>query len=233
VKIWAGSSFEDPVGVYIPQDRCLRKISIYPFGDKKAKTPSLNILKTGKRPRKRLYTRGGDKGETGLYGASRVPKDSPRVDAYGTVDELNSCIGVAVAGCRHEEISKPLKRIQADLFTAGADLATEFAADGGARVPRIGGKDTERLEKMVDELQGKLPRLTSFILPGGSELSSSLHLARAVCRRAERRVVALGRAERINPDMVPYLNRLSTYLFNAARYANVLEGVEDEVWGQK
>jgi cob(I)alamin adenosyltransferase len=180
-----------------------------------------------------LYTRGGDKGETSLYGASRVPKDSLRVDAYGTVDELNSCIGVAVAGCRQEEISRRLKRIQADLFTAGADLATEFTANGGARVPRIGKKDTERLEKMVDELQGKLPRLTSFILPGGSQLSSSLHLARAVCRRAERRVVALSRAEKINPEVVPYLNRLSTYLFNVARYANVLEGVGDEVWSQE
>ena len=90
-----------------------------------------------------------------------------------------------------------------------------YRAKGGARVPRIEKKDTEQLEKMVDELQGKLPRLTSFILPGGSQLSSSLHLARAVCRRAERRVVALSRAEKINPEMVPYLNRLSTYLFNA------------------
>jgi len=180
-----------------------------------------------------LYTRGGDKGETSLFGARRVPKDSPRVDAYGTIDELNSCIGVAVAGCRHKEISKPLKRVQAELFTVGADLATESAAKGGARVARIEKKDVARLEKMVDELQGKLPKLSSFILPGGSQLSSSLQVARAVCRRAERRVVALSRAEEINPEMVPYLNRLSTYLFNLARYANVLEGVEDEAWSQK
>ena len=177
-----------------------------------------------------MHTRGGDKGETSLYGAARVAKDSLRVDAYGTIDELNSSIGVAVAASRHKEISKPLKRIQADLFAAGADLATEFARKGGARVPRIEREDTERLERMVDRLQEKLPRLTSFILPGGSQLSASLHLARAVCRRAERRVVALGRAEKINPEMVPYLNRLSTYLFNVARYANVLEGVEDDAW---
>lgn len=177
-----------------------------------------------------MYTRGGDKGETSLYGPSRVPKDSPRVDAYGTVDELNSCIGVALAGCTHKEISKPLKRIQAELFTAGADLATELVPERGAGVPRIEKKDTEQLEKMVDELQRKLPRLTSFILPGGSQLSSLLHLARAVCRRAERKVVALSRAEKINPELVPFLNRLSTYLFNLARYANILEGVEDEVW---
>jgi cob(I)alamin adenosyltransferase len=177
-----------------------------------------------------LYTRGGDRGETSLYGAARVPKESPRVEAYGAIDELNSCIGVAVASCRHDEISKPLKQIQSELFTAGADLATEFGAKGGARVPRIAKQDTERLEKMVDELQGKVPRLTSFILPGGSNLSSLLHLARAVCRRAERRVVSLSRAEKINPEMIPYLNRLSTYLFNLARYANVLEGVKDEPW---
>lgn len=177
-----------------------------------------------------MYTRGGDKGETSLYGASRVPKDSLRVETYGTVDELNSSIGVALAGCRHKEISKPLKRIQAELFTAGADLATELSSTGGVRVPRITKKDTERLERAVDELQAKLPRLTSFILPGGSQLSSSLHLARAVCRRAERKAVALGRAEEINPEIVPYLNRLSTCLFNMARYANLLEGVEDEVW---
>ena len=177
-----------------------------------------------------LYTRGGDKGETSLYGASRVLKDSQRVDAYGTIDELNSCIGVALSFCKHKEISKPLKRIQAELFIAGADLATELEAQGGAKVPRIEKKDTQTLEKMVDELQGKLSRLTTFILPGGSQLASCLHLARAVCRRAERRVVTLGRSERINPEMVPYFNRLSTYLFNLARYANVLEGVKDEAW---
>jgi cob(I)alamin adenosyltransferase len=177
-----------------------------------------------------LYTRGGDKGETSLFGAGRVPKDSPRVAAYGTVDELNSCLGVAIAACRHEAISKPLKRIQSELFVAGADLATKLSVKGGARVPRIQKKDTQRLEKMVDELQVKLPRLRTFILPGGSELSSSLHLARAVCRRAERGVVKLGRSEKINPEMVPYLNRLSTYLFNLARQANVLEGFEDEAW---
>jgi cob(I)alamin adenosyltransferase len=183
--------------------------------------------------RQSLYTRGGDKGETSLYGAARVPKDSPRVDAYGTIDELNCCIGVALSGCKRKEISKPLKRIQAELFTAGADLATELTAKGGARVSRIRKKDTEQLEKMVDELQGKLPRLRSFILPGGSRLSSSLHLARAVCRRAERQVVALSRGEEINPEMIPYLNRLSTYLFDLARYANVLEKVEEEVWKQR
>ena len=176
-----------------------------------------------------MYTRGGDKGETGLYGARRVPKDSLRVDAYGTIDELNSCIGVAVAASEHDEVSRPLKRIQSKLLAAGADLATELPK-GGAKVQRIRPADTKELEGMIDELQRKLPKLTAFILPGGTELSSSLHLARAVCRRAERRIVALGRSETINPEMVPYFNRLSTYLFNLARYANRLDGVEDEKW---
>jgi cob(I)alamin adenosyltransferase len=191
------------------------------------------MLLTGMKTRGTLYTRGGDKGETSLYGPSRISKDSPRVDAYGTIDELNSCIGVAVAACRHEDISGPLKLIQAELFTAGADLATELGANEPPSVPRIVKDDTLRLEKMVDELQKKLPRLTSFIIPGGSQLSSLLHLARSVCRRAERKAVALSRAEKINPEIVPYLNRLSTYLFNAARYANVLEGVPDEIWSRK
>jgi cob(I)alamin adenosyltransferase len=209
---------------------CLRKIRIYPFGSGNAQTPSLNMLITEMKSRVTLYTRGGDKGETSLYGASRVPKDSPRVDAYGSIDELNCCLGVAIAECEHKEVSRPLKRIQAELFTAGADLATELLMKGGAHVTRIQKKDTERLEKMVDEFQGKLPKLTSFILPGGSRVSSSLHLARAVCRRAERQVVTLSRAEKINPELVPYLNRLSTYLFNLARYANFLAKVKDEVW---
>lgn len=177
-----------------------------------------------------MYTRGGDRGETSLYGAGRVPKDSPRVEAYGTIDELNCCVGVALASCRHAEISEPLKRIQAELFTAGADLATELGGAEAARVPRIDGKDTKQLEDMVDELQVKLPRLTTFILPGGSETSSRLHHARAVCRRAERRIVALSSQEKVNPELLPYFNRLSTCLFGLARYANLLEGVREEVW---
>jgi cob(I)alamin adenosyltransferase len=178
-----------------------------------------------------LYTRGGDKGETGLYGSKRVGKDSRRVEAYGTVDELNSCVGLAASVSSHPEISSELKWVQARLFVAGADLASEFI-EGSApgRVPRVGKPDTEKLEHMIDELQSKLPRLTNFILPGGSPLSANLHLARSVCRRAERCVVALSKGEQVNPELVPFLNRLSTYLFNAARYGNMLEGKEDEVW---
>jgi len=178
-----------------------------------------------------LYTRGGDKGETSLYGSGRVPKESARVEAYGTIDELNSCIGLAVSICDHEEISRPLKEIQSKLFTAGADLAS-YLEGGKTTVTRIVKEDTANLEEMIDSLRRELPELKSFILPGGSHLSSSLHLARSVCRRAERRTVALSRSEKINPELIPFLNRLSTYLFNLARYANRLEGQKDEAWKQ-
>jgi cob(I)alamin adenosyltransferase len=137
---------------------------------------------------------------------------------------------VAISACKRQEIAVPLKRIQAKLFTAGADLATDLEVETGGRIPRIGKADTDDLERMIDALQAILPPLKSFILPGGSQLSAALHLARAVCRRAERRVVALSREEKINPDMIPFLNRLSTYLFNLARQANMLEGKPEEPW---
>ena len=178
-----------------------------------------------------LYTRGGDKGETGLYGAKRIAKDSVRVDAYGTVDELNSYVGVAIAHSRHDNISKELKWIQGLLFVAGADLASDLPTEGAEdRVPRISKDNTKRLENLIDELQPVLPRLTNFILPGGSVLSAHLHLARSVCRRAERKVIALSRGEKVNPELIPFFNRLSTLLFNFARYANLLEETDDEVW---
>ncbi len=178
-----------------------------------------------------MYTRRGDAGDTGLYGSKRVRKDSPRVEAYGNVDELNSCIGLAASVCNHEEISLDLKWVQGRLLVVGADLASETVdAEGKDRVPRITKEDTKKLERTIDGLQAKLPRLTNFILPGGGVLSAHLHLARSVCRRAERSVVTLANAESINQELVPFLNRLSTYLFNAARLANALEGREDEVW---
>lgn len=178
-----------------------------------------------------MYTRRGDAGETGLFGSKRVGKDSRRVEAYGTVDELNSCVGVAASFCTHRELSEDLKWVQGRLFVAGADLASELeSGPAKERVPRIEKEDTEKLERMIDELQPKLPRLANFIIPGGSVLSAQLHVARSVCRRAERGIVALTKTEKVNPQLVPFLNRLSTYLFNVARYSNVLEGKKDEVW---
>jgi cob(I)alamin adenosyltransferase len=178
-----------------------------------------------------LYTRGGDSGETGLYGSKRVGKDSRRVEAYGNIDELNSCIGVAVSMSRHPEVSEELKWVQARLFVAGGDLAAESTEGRVAgKLPRIGNDDIERLERMIDRMQLSLPRLVNFILPGGGPMSAQLHLARSVCRRAERSVVALAKTESVNPEMIPFLNRLSTYLFNAARYSNLLDGIKDEIW---
>lgn len=178
---------------------------------------------------RKLYTRGGDKGETGLFGARRVSKDSPRVEAYGSIDELNSCIGLAVSISKFKEMTESLKKIQKLLFVAGADLAADVDVVGG-RVPRIGKSDIERLEREIDSMQSQLPKLTKFILPGGSQLSAQIHLARAVCRRAERMVVAASKVEKINPEMIPFFNRLSTLLFNLARLANTKEGKGDEVW---
>ncbi len=179
----------------------------------------------------RMYTRGGDKGETGLFGGKRVPKDSLRVEAYGSVDELNSCIGVVVSICRLEDLADSLRRVQALLFVAGADLATDLPSDGTAdRGQRITKGDTDWLENQTDAVLSKLPRLTSFILPGGSELSAQIHFARSVCRRAERRIVEAGRKENLNPEILPFFNRLSTYLFDLARLANMKEGKSDELW---
>jgi len=178
-----------------------------------------------------LYTRRGDSGETGLYGSKRVRKDSPRVEAYGNIDELNSCIGLAASGSKYKKLIDELKWVQGRLFIAGADLATESGGRGkSGSVPRISEDDTKRLESLIDEMQTRLPKLTNFILPGGSEFSAKLQFARSVCRRAERSVVSLSKAEKVNPELIPFLNRLSTYLFNAAREANLLEGRKDEVW---
>lgn len=164
-------------------------------------------------------------------GAKRVSKGSPRVNAYGEIDELNSCIGIAIAKSAHEEITSTLKEIQRMLFVAGADLATELPKKGAKDpVIRIEKNQTETLERRTDELHSKLPRIANFILPGGSELAAQIHFARAVCRRAERRIVQLVNREEINPEIIPFFNRLSTLLFNLARYANIIEGAREETW---
>jgi cob(I)alamin adenosyltransferase len=174
-----------------------------------------------------LYTRRGDRGETSLYGPRRVPKDSPRVEAYGTVDELNSYVGVVLSDCRDAKTAVSLKRIQKMLFVAGADLASDSAS---SNVPRITDKDTLAVEEMTDELLGKLPPLRNFVLPGGSRLSSEIQFARTICRRAERRVLTASKAEGLNPELIPFLNRLSSYLFNLARFVNQRKKVKEEVW---
>lgn len=174
-----------------------------------------------------LYTRRGDKGETSLYGPRRVSKDSPRVEAYGTIDELNSYLGIVIADCRDSMTTKSLKEVQRILFVAGADLSADQAAP---KVPRITKADTLRIEQMTDQLLKRLPTLTNFILPGGTRTASELQFARAVCRRAERRVIAAAKEEKLNEELIPFLNRLSSYLFNLARAANAKKGKREEVW---
>lgn len=175
-----------------------------------------------------LYTRRGDSGETSLFGARRVAKDTARVEAYGTVDELNALIGLAISSCRREDIATELREIQRMLFVAGADLATE--AEAHVKVARISSKDTAAIEAMTDRHLKGLQTLRNFLLPGGIELASRLHVARAVCRRAERRIVTASRAEPVNPELIPFFNRLSSYLFNAARTANLKAGKKEQVW---
>jgi cob(I)alamin adenosyltransferase len=178
-----------------------------------------------------VYTRRGDKGETSLFGPRRVSKDSPRVEAYGSIDELNSCIGFAISFSKVKGTSEQLKKVQRLLFVAGADLATEFAAPGeGEKIPRIRKDDTKWLEEANDDLSKKLPTLENFILPGGGRTSAVIQIARSICRRAERRIVTAGKVDEINPELIPFFNRLSTYLFNLARYSNFVEGKKEEVW---
>ena len=171
----------------------------------------------------KIYTRTGDAGETSLLGGHRVAKNDPRIEAYGTVDELSSFIGVARAAWPQSPIDGQLASIQNDLFDVGAQLAAVDAS----RFPGAAEGRIADLERSIDEMESELPALTNFILPGGTAAAAHLHVARTVCRRAERNVVATGTAQE---RTIRYLNRLSDYLFVAARYANAKQGVADVLW---
>ena len=178
----------------------------------------------------KIYTKTGDKGETSLFGGKRISKDDQRIEAYGTVDELNSIIGVTRSFSKKPEIDKILARIQDQLFVLGADLATPADAKSRA-TKRITREDCTILEKIIDEIDAKLPQLKSFIVPGGSKTAGLLHHARTVCRRAERRVVSMQRGT--SEHTVIFLNRLSDLLFVLARYANKLSGADDVPWNSR
>jgi cob(I)alamin adenosyltransferase len=175
----------------------------------------------------RIYTRAGDTGETSLGDGSRVPKTDPRIEAYGTVDELNSFLGLALAGGLPDEFRPWLEQVQNDLFDLGADLAVPLEDDRRERL-RVTPTQVERLEELCDLVNARLEPLRSFVLPGGTEAASRLHVARAACRRAERRAAALGQAEEVNPAALAYLNRLSDLLFILARAANA--GSQEPLW---
>jgi cob(I)alamin adenosyltransferase len=175
----------------------------------------------------RIYTRGGDGGETSLGDGSRVSKLDPRITAYGAVDELNSQLGLALAVGLPATLREPLERVQNTLFDVGADLAVPVAVEGRLRVTEAA---VGELERWCDELNGSLSELTSFVLPGGAEAASRLHVARAVCRRAE--LEALRAREEVGVNRLPivYLNRLADLLFIAARAANAAAGVSEPLW---
>ena len=180
----------------------------------------------------RVYTRQGDTGETGLVGGQRVPKDSPRIEAYGTVDELNAFVGAArvtAGGIGLGELAAILLRVQHELFNLGSILAT-LPADVHPRQPRVTDVEIARLEAEMDRMNENLAPLRSFVLPGGSRIDAELHIARTVCRRAERACIALGRTESVPPEAIRYLNRLSDALFVWSRWAGHQSGAPETLW---
>ncbi len=196
-----------------------------------------------------IYTRTGDDGDTALFGGGRVPKNDRRVEAYGAVDELNSFVGLALTSITDTDadpdtdahahadagIRRGLLLIQNDLFALGANLATP-EGDGSRPRPQTPDVPVTRVEAMegwIDRATEELPELRQFVLPGGTETAAMLHVCRSVCRRAERAVVALGREERLDPGIVPYLNRLSDLLFVWARLTNLRAGQADVPWSKE
>jgi cob(I)alamin adenosyltransferase len=175
----------------------------------------------------RIYTRGGDAGETSLGDGSRVSKLDERLAAYGSVDELNSAIGLVLAGECGAGIRDVLLRVQNELFDLGADLSVPLSEEERLRVVQ---SQVDALEGDCDRFNADLPELRSFVLPGGGEAAARIHLARAVCRRAEREAIAASRVHDVNPVVLTYLNRLSDLLFILARAANAAEGRAEPLW---
>jgi cob(I)alamin adenosyltransferase len=178
----------------------------------------------------KLYTRGGDAGETGLIGGTRVSKNTPRVATYGEVDELNAVLGVAAAALAPGAHRDALIEVQRVLFTLGAELATPPGKEAARGTPPLDGRHATALEAAIDALTAQVPPLRHFVLPGGSPAGAALHHARTVCRRAERAVVGLAAAEPVNAQAVIYLNRLSDYLFALARAVNHEAGASEPIW---
>lgn len=180
-----------------------------------------------------LYTRTGDTGMTSLVGGERVRKNSARLEAYGTVDELSSCLGAISSdkGC-DAEVRGQILDVQNELFNVGSYLATKPAESEEPRCASLDAAKLQELEGWIDALDEQTPKIRAFVLPGGCELASKAHIARTVCRRAERRILDLAETEYVDPAVVTYVNRLSDYLFITARYFNFLQGEEEIVWRQ-
>lgn len=183
----------------------------------------------------KIYTKTGDKGETSLYGGTRVSKASARVESYGNIDELNAFIGLAKSQILDDNVLQQLKKIQFDLFTVGSEAATPIdkliLANGKSRLPlTISETEIQELENWMDNMENKLQPLQFFILPGGGKAATALHVARTVCRRAERSLIFLNETEEVRPALIKYLNRLSDYLFVLARYISKLQNESEEYW---
>lgn len=178
----------------------------------------------------KIYTRNGDAGDTGLFGENNVSKASLRVATYGDVDELNSVLGLARAEGLDGDVDALFATIQSELFNVGAELATSPKYDKDLGIPLVSDADIERLERAIDEAEKELSPLTSFVLPGGAKSAAALHIARTVCRRAERSVVALMASEPVRGEVLRYINRLSDLCFVYARLANARAKVADVPW---
>lgn len=176
----------------------------------------------------KIYTKTGDDGTTGLFGGARLPKDHIRIEAYGTVDELNAVIGLLMSGTTEPQVLELLQTIQSRLFTVGSNLASDPAKD--MITPDLLDEDVQLIERAIDKMQEELPPLRHFILPGGSMAISTAHLARTICRRAERRVVSLAHISEVEHIILLYLNRLSDFFFVLSRWLGAKEGVEEVKW---
>ncbi len=173
----------------------------------------------------RIYTKFGDKGNTSLLGGTTVPKSDPRLEAYGSVDELNAVLGIVISFGEKGSLAESISRIQSDLFLIGAELSSK-----GAKTKQIPPKRVSEVEAEIDGMEADLPPLHHFIVPGGSKTASLLHLARTVCRRAERAIVALSQKEKVNPDIIVYMNRVGDLLFVLGRYENYRKKLPEKTW---
>lgn len=180
---------------------------------------------------KKIYTKTGDRGETSLFGGLRLPKSHLRIDSYGTLDELNAHLGLVRDTIENQDYNEEIKYIQDRLFTVGSHLASDPGKD--MLLPDISEEDIILLEKAMDKMNSELPELKHFILPGGNKQSSFLHVARCVCRRAERKVVALSLEDNVDEIIIRYLNRLSDYLFVLSRFISFKNGAEETKWYPK
>ncbi|GAB3497241.1 cob(I)yrinic acid a,c-diamide adenosyltransferase [Amycolatopsis cihanbeyliensis] len=181
----------------------------------------------------KIYTRKGDSGETGIWGGKRLGKDEARMEAIGTVDEVNAAIGVAVAHGVPDGVAELLQTAQNTLFVVGCELMAPERTGSGASVPRLTGNEVPEMEAAIDELDQRLPELRNFILPSGTVAAAQIHLARGVCRRAERSVATVRRAEEVGTEVSAYLNRLADLLFVLARYVNHDAGITEIPWAPR